>query len=96
METPKNLSDFQAAVQDIIDNALHTLATAEDLKTLENIRVTTFGKKGAVTALLKQVSCLDKANRPAVGQLVNNAKVQLFEKLNGFYLAYFVVLRGVL
>jgi len=82
MENLKTLSDFETAVAHGVEKALSAIEAANDLQTLENIRVTTFGKKGEVTALMKQVSALDKSERPAVGQLVNDAKSTVFEKLN--------------
>jgi phenylalanyl-tRNA synthetase alpha chain len=82
MENLKTLSDFQIAVDSGAKKALIAIAAANDLKALEDIRVSTFGKKGEVTALMKQVSALDKSERPAVGQLVNDAKKTVFAKLN--------------
>ena len=81
MEHLKTLSDFQKAVLTIINQSFHAIDMADDLKTLEDIRVTTFGKKGELTALLKEVSSLEATDRPAVGQLVNDAKTQIVEKL---------------
>lgn len=82
MENLQTLSDFQTAVSHGVEKALQAIKTANDLKALEDIRVSTFGKKGEVTALMKQVSALDKSERPAVGQLVNDAKKEVFAKLN--------------
>jgi phenylalanyl-tRNA synthetase alpha chain len=82
MQNLKTLLDFQKAVLMIIDKNMQTIDLANDLKSLEDIRVNAFGKKGELTALLKEVSALEATDRPAVGQLVNDAKQSVFEKLN--------------
>ena len=52
---------------------------AIDEKQIEEIRVKYLGKKGELTALLKQMGALSPEERPKMGQLVNDAK-QLVEK----------------
>ena len=46
---------------------------------LDEARVKYLGKKGELTALLKQMGKLDPSERPVMGQLVNEAKAQLEE-----------------
>ena len=57
----------EAAIKDAIDE-----------KQIEEIRVKYLGKKGEITALLKQMGGLSPEERPKMGQLVNDAK-QLVE-----------------
>jgi phenylalanyl-tRNA synthetase alpha chain len=76
-----SLADFESAVNAALSQALNQIDSAESLDALEACRVATMGKKGALTECLKQVSALDKADRPAVGQLANTAKQQLNAKL---------------
>ena len=53
---------------------------AIDEKQIEEIRVKYLGKKGELTALLKQMGGLSPEERPKMGQLVNDAK-EAVEKL---------------
>lgn len=63
----------------IQEDAAKAISEAEDLATLEAIRVDYLGKKGKLTDLLKGVSQLAVEERPKVGQLVNQTK----EFING-------------
>ena len=53
------------------------VTTANDLTTLDNLRVHYLGKNGVFTEQLKQLGKLPKAERPAAGQLINKAKQAL-------------------
>ena len=44
---------------------------------IEELRVKYLGKKGELTAMLKQMGSLSPEERPAMGQLVNEAKQRL-------------------
>lgn len=55
-------------------SALTAIEQAQDINLLENIRVEYLGKKGKLTELLKGVANLPAAEKPKVGQLVNQAK----------------------
>lgn len=50
------------------------LRAAKDRQTLENLRVNYLGKKGEITAILKQMGKLPAQERPAVGQLANEVR----------------------
>ncbi len=54
--------------------ALAAIAAAPDLIGLDQVRVRYLGKSGELTALLKQLGGLSKAERPAAGQSINEAK----------------------
>lgn len=58
----------------LLDQARNALLQAEDLSALEQVRVNYLGKKGHVTALLKQLGQLSAEERPAVGQKINQVK----------------------
>lgn len=49
---------------------------------IENLRVKYLGKKGELTAILKQMGSLSPEERPKMGALVNEAKQQLEELIN--------------
>ena len=58
------------------------IAAALDLPALDAVRVRYFGKKGEITALLKNLGSLSAADRPAAGQAINQAKQRLLASLN--------------
>ncbi len=57
--------------------ATAAIKNAADSKAVEELRVKYLGKKGELTALLKQMGSLSAEERPKMGQLVNEAKAQL-------------------
>jgi len=57
--------------------ASEAVAAAENEAQIEEIRVKYLGKKGELTAILKQMGSLSPEERPKMGQLVNEAKAQL-------------------
>lgn len=61
--------------------ALLAVKTATDEKAIDEIRIKYLGKKGELTALLKQMGGLSPEERPIMGQLVNKAKATLEESL---------------
>lgn len=54
--------------------ALEAINLASDEKQIEELRVKYLGKKGELTAILKQMGSLAPEERPVMGQLVNEAK----------------------
>ena len=63
MDLPKLIADVQAEI-----------AAADNLETLDLIRVRCLGKNGELTALLKALGSLPADERKAAGQDINNAK----------------------
>jgi len=61
-------------VDDLVRQAVSEIADCEDLAGLDAVRVKYLGKKGAVTALLKQLGSLPAEQRPEAGQAINRAK----------------------
>lgn len=59
--------------------AKNAIAAAEDEAGIENLRVKYLGKKGELTAILKQMGSLSPEERPKMGALVNEAKQELEE-----------------
>ncbi len=57
--------------------ALDAVNSASDQKQIEELRVKYLGKKGELTAILKQMGSLSPEERPVMGQLVNEAKAVL-------------------
>ena len=71
----EKLEAIRLAAQNAANEAL-------DEKQIEEIRVKYLGKKGELTALLKQMGSLSPEERPKMGQLVNDAKQRVEEKIN--------------
>lgn len=65
------------SVDNIVIQARAAIAECESIQRLDDIRVHYLGKKGQVTALLKQLGAMDPGQRKAFGQSVNNAKDEL-------------------
>ena len=59
--------------------AKNAVALCEDESQIENLRVKYLGKKGELTAILKQMGSLSPEERPKMGALVNEAKQELEE-----------------
>ena len=71
-----------AEVDALIARALEEVSAADGTAALEATRVQYLGKKGALTALLKQLGKLDASERPAAGALINAGKEKLQSALN--------------
>ncbi len=65
----------------IMDEALAKISVSEELEKLNDIRVAFLGKKGELTNVLKSMKDVSPEERPIVGQLVNEARTILEEKL---------------
>ena len=61
----------------IREAAEQCIKSAKTMQEIEELRVKYLGKKGELTALLKQMGSLSAEERPVMGQLVNEAKALL-------------------
>jgi phenylalanyl-tRNA synthetase alpha chain len=61
-------------VATLLERALADTAAASDLSELDEVRVAFLGKKGLLTEQLKGLGALPAAERPAAGQIINEAK----------------------
>ena len=61
--------------------ALSALEQAADSQALEALRVKYLGKKGELTAVLKQMGRLSPEERPVMGQVANAVRADIEEKL---------------
>lgn len=62
--------------------ALAEIEQADDLKTLEALKVKYLGKKGELTAILKQMGKLSAEERPVMGQLANAVREDIDGAVN--------------
>ena len=76
------ISDIKSKLEDIIAGARKNLEEASDLNAVNDIRVNMLGKKGQLTAVLKSMKDVDPADRPKVGQLVNEAREKIESRLD--------------
>ncbi|MEE8345574.1 MAG: phenylalanine--tRNA ligase subunit alpha [Woeseiaceae bacterium] len=65
------------ALSELVQLARSEIDSAADLNALDAVRVTYFGKKGALTVRLKDLSQLPADERPAAGQEINRAKQEI-------------------
>lgn len=68
-------------LQEITKRAMEQIDAAEEMGALNDVRVAILGKKGELTAVLKSMKDVKPEDRPMVGQLVNNARTAIEEKL---------------
>ena len=69
------LEGLRAASQKAIEDAV-------DMEALENLRIRYLGKKGELTAILKQMGRLSAEERPVMGQRANEVRAALEETMD--------------
>lgn len=65
---------MRSQLEQIKEQATKELAQISDIKELDNLRVRYVGKKGELTAILKQMGKLSAEERPVIGQLANEVR----------------------
>ena len=68
-------------LEQIKTQALADIHNAIDAVSLDAVRVRVLGKKGELTAVLKQMGRLSAEERPVMGQIANSVRASLEEKL---------------
>ena len=68
---------MKALMQELRENALNAISDAESIDSLDALRVRYLGKKGELTAILKQMGKLSAEERPVMGQLANQIRSDL-------------------
>lgn len=71
------MSDFAQLKSQACDE----IEKAQNLKQLEQLRVAYLGKKGRLSLELKEINALPPAQRPAIGQQANKAKLDIVKAL---------------
>ena len=61
-------------LEQLLDTALQEVESCTDLLVLDQVRIQYLGRKGRLTAQLKQLGTLPVAERPAAGKAINYAK----------------------
>jgi len=62
---------------DLREDALRAIASASDLASLDETRVSILGKKGSLTTVLRGLGSLSPEERPAVGKTANEVRLAL-------------------
>ena len=62
--------------------AMQELSECGDIKALDDLRIKFLGKKGELTAILKQMGKLTPEERPVIGQLANKVRADIENALN--------------
>ena len=78
---------MKAQLEQIKLQALSALEAADTPAALDEVRVKFLGKKGELTAVLKQMGKLSAEERPVMGQLANAVRAEIEEKLEQYKLS---------
>ena len=64
-------------MQALRESSIQAILDADDAEKLENLRVRYLGKKGELTAILRQMGKLSEEERPVMGQLANQLRGEI-------------------
>jgi len=76
------LKKLKDQLEQIRQSAKEALELCEDPKVLEELRIRYLGKKGELTAILKQMGKLSAEERPVIGQLANQVRAEIENDIN--------------
>lgn len=68
-------------LEEIKQRCVQQIEGATESKALEDVRISFLGKKGELTLILKDVGTLPQEERPMVGKIVNEIRVEIEDKL---------------
>lgn len=69
-------------LQSIKKEAISAIDSCSDVKEVDGLRIRFLGKKGELTAILKSMGGLSAEERPVIGQLANEVRAILEEKIS--------------
>lgn len=72
---------MQGQIKEIVSTALLEISQASTLQSLEELRLSLLGKKGKLTELLKNLAAVPVEERRQLGEILNNYKNELQEKI---------------
>jgi phenylalanyl-tRNA synthetase alpha chain len=73
--------DIKSSLTELGREALESIEKAESSAEIEDIRIKYLGKKGRITALMRQMGSIAPEDRPLVGQVANRVKEDLSEAI---------------
>ena len=68
-------------LETLLEEASRSISQSDDMAALDAVRVAYLGKKGEITAQLKNLGQLSPEERPAAGQAINRVKLEIQERL---------------
>lgn len=72
---------MKETLEALLQEALQKVESAEDGRSLQEVRVSYLGKKGPITEVLRGMGKLSAEERPVVGQLANEVRDQIKESI---------------
>ena len=66
----------------IQEKALAAFQEAKEIKDIDELKVKFLGKKGELTAILKEMGKLSAEERPVIGQLANEVRAEIEKMLD--------------
>jgi len=76
-----DINEIKKKLEEIERSAAEAALAAGGTEQLNELRVRFLGKKGELTGLLRSMGSLPAADRPAVGQMVNDARERIEEEI---------------
>ena len=70
-------------LENIEKEAMSEASSSSSLKALDELRIKYLGKKGELTAILKQMGKLSSEERPVIGQLANKVRQDIESAISG-------------
>ena len=71
------LEELANELAQVEESALAAIASANNAKEVEDVRLNVLGQKGRLTTMLKSLGQLDSSERPRIGQMVNDIKKRI-------------------
>ena len=81
-EIKERKKEMKDKLKKILDEAMAQIDSSDRLDRLNEIKVSFLGKKGELTSVLKAMKDVAPEDRPKVGQLVNEARKTIEERLD--------------
>ena len=75
------MSDIEKKVQVIAEEAIASILDVDSKNGLEELRISTLGKKGSISILMKELSNINQEDRAKVGLILNKAKEDLTQAI---------------
>ena len=69
-------------LEEIKQRALVEISNAEDSSSLNDVRVRYLGKNGEMTTIMRGLGSVSKEDRPIIGKLINDVKVEIESNLD--------------
>ena len=69
-------------MKNLRETSIQAIQECDDIDILESLRVKYLGKKGELTAILRQMGSLSAEERPVMGQLANQLRSDISEAID--------------